>query len=128
MDSGSGAMGHIVYTLTAVNSSATSTCTLRGYPGVSLVVGTAGQQLGMAAQRASGDAPLITLAPGKHAIALLQLTQPANVPDCGVTTAAGWRIYLPDDTSDQFIPAAVSGCSNAAARNLEIQPFQVPTS
>ncbi len=128
MESGSGAMMHIGYLLSAKNDTTSTTCTLQGYPGLSLVYGTAGQQLGQAAERTTAETPVVTLAPGQRATASVQLARSEAVPSCGATAAAGWRIYLPGETDAQFVPAALTGCSNAAVRFLEVEPFQVPTS
>jgi len=73
----------------------------------SLVTGTQGQQL----------------APGAKASAPLSLAQAANFPDCGVTPAMGFRVYLPDDTAAQFSEQSEQGCSNAAVVLMEIGPF-----
>ncbi len=100
-----------------------SPCTLQGYPGVSLVAGTEGAQLGAPAQRTPGPEGLVTLAPGAKAVALVQLTQAANVPGCGVTPAAGFRIYLPGDTAAQFAPLVEQGCSTTSSVLLEVAPF-----
>ena len=98
-------------------------CVVEGFPGVSLVTGTQGQQLGAPATRTSGTSSLITLAPGAKASAPLSLAQAANFPDCGVTLAMGFRVYLPDDTAAQFSEQSQQGCSNAAVVLMEIGPF-----
>jgi hypothetical protein len=66
---------------------------------------------------------MLTVLPGAKVSAPLQLAQAANFPDCGVTPAMGFRIYLPDDTAAQFSPATHQGCSNTAVVLMEIGPF-----
>jgi hypothetical protein len=106
-----------------VTNGSTAPCVIEGFPGVSLVTGTQGQQLGAPAKRTAGTPTAITLAPGAKVSAPLQLAQAANFPDCGVTPAMGFRIYLPDDTAAQFSPQTQQGCSNAGVVLMEIGPF-----
>lgn len=120
--SGGASAGHVQLQVQVTNASS-KPCTIKGYPGVSLVTGTEGAQLGAPAQRVAGPEGLVTLQPGGKATAQLSLTQAANVPDCGVTAAAGFRVYLPDDTAAQFAPLAQQGCSNAKVVLLEVSPF-----
>jgi hypothetical protein len=108
--------------VTATNGSS-GPCVIEGYPGVSLVTGTQGQELGAPAKRTTGTPVSITLEPGAKVSAPLQLAQAANFPDCGVTPAQGFRIYLPDDTAAQFSQQAQQGCSNATVVLMEIGPF-----
>jgi hypothetical protein len=96
---------------------------VKGYPGVSLVAGTEGAQLGAAAKRTPGPEGTVTLAAGGKAKAVVQLAQASNFPDCGVTPAAGFRVYLPDDKAAQFAASTQQGCSNAAIVVLEVAPF-----
>lgn len=104
------------------NGSSTA-CVIEGFPGVSLVTGSEGQQLGAPAKRTGGASTLITLAPRAKVSAPLQLAQAANFPDCGATQAMGFRVYLPDDTAAQFSPQTQQGCSNANVVLMEIGPF-----
>lgn len=119
---GGNSAGHIGLQVTVSNGSSAA-CVIEGFPGVSLVTGSQGQQLGAPAKRATGTPALITLAPGAKVSAPLQLAQAANFPDCGVTQAMGFRIYLPDDTAAQFSPQTQQGCSNASVILMEIGPF-----
>ena len=119
---GGASAGHIGLQVTVTNSGSAA-CVIEGFPGVSLVTGTEGQQLGAPAKRTSGTPTLITLTPGAKVSAPLQLAQAANFPDCGVTQAMGFRIFLPDDTAAQFSPQTQQGCSNANVVLMEIGPF-----
>jgi hypothetical protein len=119
---GGAAAGHVQLEVRVTNTGS-SPCTLRGYPGVSLVTGTEGAQLGAPAQRTPGPEGLVTLAPGAKAVALVQLAQASNFPNCGVTPAAGFRVYLPDDTAAQFAPLVEQGCSSTSVVLLEVAPF-----
>jgi hypothetical protein len=119
---GGASAGHIGLQVTVTNAGSAA-CVIEGFPGVSLVTGSEGQQLGAPAQRTTGTPTLITLAPGAKVSAPLQLAQAANFPDCGVTPAMGFRVYLPDDTAAQFSPQSQQGCSNANVVLMEIGPF-----
>lgn len=119
---GGAAAGHVQLEVRVTNTGS-SPCTVRGYPGVSLVTGTEGAQLGAPAQRTPGPEGLVTLAPGAKAVALVQLAQASNFPSCGVTPAAGFRVYLPDDTAAQFAPLVEQGCSSTSVVLLEVAPF-----
>jgi hypothetical protein len=91
--------GHIGLQVTVTNAGSTP-CVVEGFPGVSLVTGTEGQQLGAPAKRTS-----------------------ATFPDCTVTPAMGFRVYLPDDTAAQFAPQSQQGCANPAVILMEVGPF-----
>src|SRR3954452_4442082 len=84
-------------------------CTLRGYPGVSYVAPTTGRQVGAAAGRDDAEPTrTITLAPGGHAAALLQLVIPFNSPaaDCVAKTVSGLRVYPPGSTAAAYVAFA----------------------
>jgi hypothetical protein len=114
--------GHIGLQVTVTNGSSAPRA-VEGFPGVSLVTGNAGQELGAPAKRTTGTPTRITLAPGAKVSAPLSLAQATNYPDCGVTPAQGFRIYLPDDTAAQFSQQTQQGCSNANVVLMEIGPF-----
>lgn len=96
-----------------------ATCTLTGYPGVSLVSGPPFVQIGLAAKR-GGTAPVkqITLAPDATANALLQIVDALNFPTatCSPAKATDLRIYPPNQTLAVFLPSQSQGCA---------QPVQV---
>ncbi|MEU8034881.1 DUF4232 domain-containing protein [Streptomyces sp. NPDC049099] len=76
-----------VYQVIDFTNIAQTTCTLYGYPGVSLAGGSPVHQIGQAATR-STTAPraLVTLAPGATGNALLRITDAGNYP----TTQCSW--------------------------------------
>ena len=119
---GGASAGHIGLQVTVTNGSS-APCVIQGFPGVSLVTGGEGQQLGAPAKRTPATPAMLTVLPGAKVSAPLQLAQAANFPDCGVTPAMGFRIYLPDDTAAQFSQQAQQGCSNAGVVLMEIGPF-----
>ena len=95
-----------------------ASCTLYGYPGVSLVSG-AQAQIGLAAKRSStAPVTLITLAPGATGTAMLQVVDALNFPTatCGPAQATELRVYPPNQTAAVYLPDSSEGCA---------QPVQV---
>jgi len=105
-----------VYQVIDFTNTSGSTCTLYGYPGVSLVSGPPYTQIGLAATRATASAPVkqITLAPGATANALLQIVDALNFPtaSCGPTKAAALKIYPPNQTVPVYLPSTSNGCAH----------------
>jgi hypothetical protein len=95
------------------NSSAS--CTLYGYPGVSLVTGPPYAQVGLAAERdTTSPVTLVTLAPGATATALLQIVDAQNFSSstCSPVQATNLRIYPPNQTASVFLPNTSYGCGD----------------
>ena len=94
-----------------------STCTLYGYPGVSLVSGPPYTQIGLAAKRTAASAPVkqITLAPGATGNALLQIVDALNYPSatCGPTQATALKVYPPNQTVPVYLPSTTKGCTKS---------------
>jgi hypothetical protein len=120
--SGNGAAGSVYYDLEFTNLGA-RTCSLGGYPGVSSV-DLAGRQIGSAANRNPAvPAKVITLGRGKTAIAYLQITDVANYPSttCRPTTAAGIRVFPPNQTASQIVPYPFGACARTGVKFLAIE-------
>jgi hypothetical protein len=109
----SGYAGGVDQTIVFTNTSG-ATCTLYGYPGVSLVSAPPYTQIGLAAQR-SGTTPvkLITLASGATASAVLQVVDALNfgTATCSPTKAAFLRIYPPNQTAPVYLADASEVCA-----------------
>jgi hypothetical protein len=108
-----GYAGGVYVALDFTNTSG-STCTLYGYPGVSLVSGPPYTQIGLAAKRStSTPRKLVTLAPGATANALLQIVDALNYPpaSCGPTKATALKIYPPNQTVPVYLPNTSNGCT-----------------
>ena len=105
-----------VYQVIDFTNTSGSTCTLYGYPGVSLVSGPPYTQIGLAAKRTAASAPVkqITLAPGATGNALLQIVDALNYPSasCGPTKAAALKIYPPNQTVPVYLPSTSNGCAH----------------
>jgi hypothetical protein len=109
----SGYAGGVDQTIVFSNTSGT-TCTLYGYPGVSLVSAPPYTQIGLAAQRSSTTpVKLITLASGATASAVLQVVDALNfgTATCSPTKAAFLRIYPPNQTAPVYLPDASQVCA-----------------
>lgn len=119
---GNGAAGTIYYSLRFTNLSG-HTCTLRGYPGVS-GVSLGGAQLGSAAGRDS-TTPVrtISIGQGKTATATLGITDVGALSPsaCRPTTAAGLRIYAPNQRAPKLIPFPFNACARAGITYLRVR-------
>jgi hypothetical protein len=109
----SGYAGGVYQPIVFTNTSG-ATCTLYGYPGVSLVSAPPYTQIGLAGQR-SGTTPvkLITLASGATASAVLQVVDALNfgTATCSPTKAAFLRIYPPNQTAPVYLADASEVCA-----------------
>ena len=95
-------------------NSGPASCTLYGYPGVSLVSGPPYPQIGLAAKRGTTTpVKLVTLAPGATAHAVLQIVDALNFPpsSCSPTKANYLRIYPPNQKAPGYLPSAAQGCA-----------------
>ena len=123
---GSSALGHTGYQLQFTNLSG-STCTLFGYPGVSAVTLT-GTQIGSAADRSGITPQTVTLANGASTHALVEITntglfQPSL---CHQVTAAGLKVYPPNQTQSRTVPFPFKACSKVGTLYLTISPVGFP--
>src|SRR5262249_59796856 len=97
---GQGAAGSVYQVLDFTNIS-NVTCTLYGYPGVSLAGGQPVAQVGLAASEdPSKPRKLVTLAPGQVANALLRIVDALNFPasKCGPVKTQWIQVYTPHQT------------------------------
>jgi Protein of unknown function (DUF4232) len=110
---GQGYAGGTYEVIDFTNTSST-TCTLYGYPGVSLVSGPPYVQIGLAAKR-STNTPVatITLAPGAVANALLQIVDALNFPaaTCSPAAATNLQVYPPGQTVAVYLPNQSEACA-----------------
>ena len=109
-----GYAGGVYQTIDFTNTSG-STCTLFGYPGVSLVTGPPYQQLGVPAKRTTTPpAKVVTLAPGATANAVVQIVDALNFPSpsCEPAKAAALKVYPPNQFTAVYLPDTSYGCGN----------------
>ena len=110
---GQGYAGGVYEVIDFTNTSG-STCTLYGYPGVSLVAGPPYVQIGLAAKRSTNTpAKTITLAPGDVANALLQIVDALNYPTatCSPAKATNLQVYPPGQTVAIYLPNQSEACA-----------------
>ena len=108
-----GAAGSVFQTIVFTNTSG-ATCTLLGYPGVSLVSAPPYTQIGLAAQRSSTTpVTTVTLASGATASAVLRVVDALNFGSatCSPTKAAFLRIYPPNQTAPVYLADASEVCA-----------------
>ncbi len=103
-----GAAGSLYWPIRFTNTSTTS-CALRGYPGVS-VLDTAHHQLGPAATRSGSPYGTVTLTPGHSASSVIRTTNGPIGGPC-LRTGTYLRVYPPASRTPALIPAAWTTCS-----------------
>jgi len=108
-----GAAGSVYQVLDFTNISNVS-CTLYGYPGVSLAGGHPVAQVGLAAaEDPTTPRKLVTLAPGQEANALLRIVDALNYPTakCGPVTTQWIQVYPPNQTTPIYLAYKTTACS-----------------
>lgn len=103
-----GAAGSLYWSIRFTNTGTTS-CALRGYPGVS-VLDTAHHQTGPAATRSGRSYGTVTLAPARTASAVVRTTNGPVGGPC-LHTGSYLRVYPPASRTATLVPAAWTICS-----------------
>jgi len=122
---GNGAAGSVFYHLELTNLTLHA-CTLVGFPGVS-AVDLAGHRLGSPATWNHAQQPeRVTLGAGASASALLRIVQAANYPasTCRPVTAAGLRVYPPNQTAPRVVPFPFRACARRGPVVLTVDPVR----
>ena len=121
---GNGTAGTIFYTLNFTNLSG-HPCTLRGFPGVS-AVNLRGGMVGRAASRDSGQTvKTVTLTNGRTAHAVVGLVDIGALGPtmCPPTTAAGLRVFPPNQSASKVVPFPFPACGRTGGPAfLRIRP------
>ena len=102
------------YTTIVFTNTSNATCTLYGYPGVSLTTGRPGTQIGKAAkENPATPRQLVTLHPQKSANALLRIVDAGNYPAsmCGPKNSAYLQVYPPNQTVQVYLKYRTLGCT-----------------
>ena len=121
-----GAAGSLYQNIDFTNIS-NATCTMYGYPGVSLAGGTPVTQVGAAASRSTAASPtLVTLTPGQTANALLRVAQALNYPasTCSPAATTYLQIYPPNQTTPIYLSYKSTGCTSNSVNLLTIGVVQ----
>jgi uncharacterized protein DUF4232 len=103
-----------VYTTIVFTNTSNVTCTLYGYPGVSLQTAKPRHQIGKPAkENPATPRQLVTLQPQTAASALLRIVDAGNYPasTCGPATAHYLQVYPPNQTTPAFIRYQTQGCT-----------------
>ena len=116
--------GTVFYPLKFVNKSKAS-CTLRGYPGVSAVT-KSGKQIGKPARRSGGKFRTVTLAPGKQQSSSVGIVDTGNfsAARCKPVTAAGMKVFPPNQGTAVTLKKKFSTCSSKASVSLQVRPVK----
>lgn len=117
-----GAAGTVFYPLNFANTGKLG-CTLRGYPGVSAVTGN-GKQIGGPASQIPSSYKTVTLLPGKVQSALVGIVETGDFSQsqCKPVTAAGLKVFPPNQTKAVSIKKTFSTCSSPAVISLTVRP------
>ena len=103
-----------VYTTIVFTNISNATCTLYGYPGVSLQTARPLHQIGKPArENPATPRKLVTLQPQTAANALLRIVDAGNYPasTCGPATAHYLQVYPPNQTTPAYIKYKTQACS-----------------
>ena len=106
-----------------------ASCTLAGFPQVSVAASSAGKQLGAAGTLDRGaTAQLMVLSAGQSAHIWLRLVEVTNIPaaQCHPVAAAGLRVSLPGQQQGTFVAHAMTTCARSVAGTdvLTVEPFR----
>jgi hypothetical protein len=121
-----GTAGSTIQEIDFTNTGSAS-CTLFGYPGVSLTGGSPSAQIGAAAARDSAITPvLVTLAPGGEASAAVEIAEAGNYSSatCDPTAADALLVYPPNQTAPISLPYSTTGCAATGVTILHVQAVQ----
>jgi Protein of unknown function (DUF4232) len=103
-----------IYTTIVFTNISNATCTLYGYPGVSLQTAKPRHQIGKPAkENPATPRQLVTLQPQAAANALLRIVEAGNYPAgvCGPMTAHYLQVYPPNQTAPAYIRYTAQACS-----------------
>lgn len=110
-----GTAGSVYATVTFTNRGS-RTCSLYGYPGVSIGTGGPYHQVGFAAvENPSPPRELVTLSPGAVASAVLQVAEAGNysASQCRPERTSEMKVYPPNQTQALYTPFSATGCAGS---------------
>lgn len=103
-----------VYVAIVFTNLSNQTCTLYGYPGVSLANGTPVKQVGLAAtENPNPPRELVTLRPHGTANALLRIVDAGNysTAQCGPVATSWLQVFPPNQTVPLYVHYSSTACS-----------------
>lgn len=120
-EGGGGTAGSVFYKLEFTNLSGHA-CTLKGFP-VATAVDLKGHRLGSAASHEGSEGPVVKLAVGASAAAVLRIVEAGNFSpsDCHPVTAAGLRVRPPGQTASRLVPFPFEACAKVGHSNLAVR-------
>jgi hypothetical protein len=118
LDTTGGAAAGTYYQRVILTSHAAATCTVSGFPGVSLI-DAKGNQLGMPADRNGTPTPAVTLHPGQAASATVGFPNAGNF-DPGTCSAPSksLKVYPPGQTDALTIALVEQACPGFTVQSL----------
>ena len=119
-----GAAGSTLFDVQMTNTGR-APCTMDGFAGVSLVTEANRSVIGAPAARETDiEHEMILIDPGQAASFTVKLTNASALDpaECSPTSAAGLRIYPPDETTDKFIPAPELTACGSDTKIMSVQP------
>jgi hypothetical protein len=119
---GNAGAGSVYYNLKLTNLSGHA-CTLNGFPFIN-AVGLTGSLLGHRAAFTGGPAHQVTLNQGETATAEFQIVNVLNFPSsqCKPVTAAGFRVFPPNQTRAKVVPFPFGACSANGPVYMSVRP------
>lgn len=119
---GNAGAGSVFYNLKFTNLSGHA-CTLNGFPFINAVSLT-GSLLGHRAGFSGGPPHQITLNQGQTGTAVLQIVNVLNIPasQCKPVTAAGLRVFPPNQTRAKIVPFPFGACSASGPQFMFVRP------
>lgn len=123
---GGGGGGGSAYPYLVLTNSGENTCTVEGFPGVSLMA--SGKQIGAAATRDDAITPQpVVLKPGESAHSPLKIVNADNFDTaaCEPQAADTMRVFPPDQKNALNIPTSeYQGCQNTNTAIIAVQALQ----
>jgi hypothetical protein len=119
---GNGGAGSVYYNLEFTNLSGHA-CTLNGFPFIN-AVSLNGSLLGRRAAITGGPAHQVTLNQGQTVTAALQIVNVLNftAARCKPVTAAGFRVFPPNQTRAKVVPFPFGACSASGPLYMFVRP------
>ena len=119
---GNAGAGSVFYKLKFTNLSGHS-CTLEDFPFINAVSLT-GSLLGHPAATSGGPGHQVTLNKGQTVTAELQIVNVLNLPasQCKPVTAAGFRVFPPNQTRAKIVPFPFGACSAGGPVFMFVKP------
>ncbi|WP_148611270.1 DUF4232 domain-containing protein [Nocardioides rubriscoriae] len=116
------------YGVIRLTNVADTTCTVRGYGGLSYVGHGDGTQVGAAADRDPGRVRTVVLDPGQSVVSRVDEVVAGNYPRraCRPTPVDGFRVYVPDSRVSQYVAHPTTGCARSRVHLISHGPFRAP--